>query len=96
MSKRRRDSLVRWGLALMLAGLASAPGAACAEDILLAFISVDDVKGLLDRGAPVLLVDVRSREEYLARHIAGAISVPLSDLHARYPEIPREGLVVFY
>lgn len=39
---------------------------------------------------------VRSREEYLARHIKGAVSIPLDALQQRYRELPRQGFVVFY
>jgi rhodanese-related sulfurtransferase len=32
------------------------------------------------RGGEVTLIDVRLREEYVAGHIPGAISLPLADL----------------
>jgi rhodanese-related sulfurtransferase len=45
----------------------------------------------------VLFVDVREQQDYLARHIHGAISVPpLHTLEARYQELPRERLIVLY
>jgi rhodanese-related sulfurtransferase len=63
----------------------------------IAFIKVAEVQRLLQQGAfRVSLVDVRSRDEYLARHIAGAISIPLNTIEARADEIPRQGLVVLY
>jgi rhodanese-related sulfurtransferase len=41
------------------------------------------------------LVDVRTREEWNAGHIAGAIHIPLPELSERAGEVPT-GPVVFY
>ena len=60
------------------------------------FIKVDELNGLLRKGAPAKLVDVRSRQEYLTRHIKGAMSIPLDTIELRAGEIPRQGLVVLY
>jgi 3-mercaptopyruvate sulfurtransferase SseA len=59
-------------------------------------IKVDQVNAMLQKGAPVKLIDVRSRQEYLTRHIKGAMSVPLDTVELRAGEIPRQGLVVLY
>ena len=61
----------------------------------------DDILGSLEfacklAGAKVVLVDVRSRQDYLIRHIKGALSVPLEHMDARGREIPRDGLAVLY
>jgi phage shock protein E len=50
----------------------------------------------LDREAPLLL-DVRTREEYEAGHIPGAIHIPHTELAARVSElrIPDSGVVVY-
>ena len=48
------------------------------------------------RAGDVTLIDVRPREEYLAAHIAGAISVPLGDLKKRLRELPAERDIVAY
>ena len=48
------------------------------------------------RAGDVTLIDVRPREEYLAAHIPGAISVPLGDLKKRHRELPVEQDVVAY
>jgi rhodanese-related sulfurtransferase len=66
------------------------------QELPIAFITVADVHRLLERGAEVLFVDVRSQQEYLARHITGALSIPLRTLEERYQELPRERLVVLY
>jgi len=60
------------------------------------FIKVDQLNAWLRRGAPAKLIDVRSRQEYLTRHIKGAMSVPLDTIEIRAGEIPRQGLVVLY
>lgn len=60
------------------------------------FIKVDQLNAMLRRGAPAKVIDVRSRQEYLTRHIKGAMSVPLDTVELRAGEIPRQGLVVLY
>ncbi len=67
-----------------------------AGDIPIEFIRVRQVAQLLSDGAKVVLVDVRSRQDYLTRHIKGALSVPVDSIDARTREIPRDGLVVLY
>jgi hypothetical protein len=61
------------------------------------FIGVERVKAQLDAGSPpMLLVDVRSAEEYNAGHLPSAKSIPLSVLPRRLAEIPRDIPVVLY
>jgi 3-mercaptopyruvate sulfurtransferase SseA len=59
-------------------------------------IKVAELNALLQKGTKVSIVDVRSRQEYLTRHIKGAVSVPLDTVELRAGEIPRQGLVVLY
>lgn len=54
-----------------------------------------DLVKLLKKGE-VVLVDVRPREEYEAGHIAGAISIPHTELMDRLKELPRNKTVVIY
>lgn len=42
------------------------------------------------------VLDVRPKEEYLAGHISGAISIPLSELEARISELPKDKDIVAY
>ena len=77
---------------LALGGQAPMPG----SDIPIELIRVKQVAQLLSDRAPVTLVDVRSRQEYLIRHIKGALSIPIDSIDARSREIPRDGLVVLY
>jgi Rhodanese-like domain len=80
------------GAGVALAGQGPMPGG----DIPIDLIRVKQVVQLLSDGAPVALVDVRSRQEYLVQHIKGALSIPLASIDARAGEIPRDGLVVLY
>jgi rhodanese-related sulfurtransferase/DNA-binding transcriptional ArsR family regulator len=48
------------------------------------------------RGGEVTLIDVRPREEYVAGHIPGALSVPLADLASRIGELRKRRDVVAY
>jgi rhodanese-like protein len=59
-------------------------------------IKVDQLNALLKKGVPAQLIDVRSRQEYLTRHIKGAISIPLDTIELRAGEVSRQGLVVLY
>jgi len=42
------------------------------------------------------VVDLRPREEYVAGHVAGAISIPLPELEARLADLPEEVEIVAY
>ncbi len=55
-----------------------------------------DLKGLLDKGETMLVVDVRSANAYKNKHIAGAMSVPLKDVEATLGVLPPETKIVFY
>ena len=46
--------------------------------------------------AGALLVDVRSREEFSAGHVAGAINLPVQELDRRMSELPRDKAMVLY
>lgn len=48
------------------------------------------------RAGEVTLIDVRPREEYVAAHIPGAISVPLAGLRKRVGTLPRRRDIVAY
>jgi rhodanese-related sulfurtransferase len=41
-------------------------------------------------------LDVRPKEEYMAGHIPGAISIPLSELQRRIKDLPRDQEIVAY
>ena len=80
------------GLGLAQAAQLPQPGG----EIPIELIRVKQVAQLLSESAPVVLVDVRSRQEYLIRHIKGALSIPIDSIEVRSREVPREGVVVLY
>ena len=56
-----------------------------------ATISVTDLKQRLDRGDTLLVLDVRTPEEYAQDgHIAGSTLIPLQELAQRMDELPRD------
>jgi rhodanese-related sulfurtransferase len=61
------------------------------------YISVDELKAVVDARKPVDIIDVRHWESYVEMHIKGARSMPLRVIEERAPkEISKTGLVVFY
>ena len=58
-------------------------------------ISRDELKGRLKRGELVVL-DVRPEAEYRAGHIAGARSLPYTELRRRIRNLPKDAEVVAY
>jgi hypothetical protein len=60
------------------------------------YISVDEVKALIDLGKQLVLIDVRAREQFDELHIRGARSLPLRELPRRLGEVPRLDFVVLY
>ena len=80
------------GLCVLLLGAAPAEP----PDYPVNFISVDELKALLDEGTTADIIDVRREEAYVRTHIEGARSIPLRTVAERAGEISRTGLVVFY
>jgi phage shock protein E len=50
-------------------------------------ISPSEVKQLMDKGEDVLLVDVRTLPEYMQRHIAGSVHLPLDDIRHKHDAV---------
>ena len=59
-------------------------------------ISAEEIKERLDNGEAILIVDSRSNFSFESRHIAGAISVPRSEVEERLDEFPHDQDIVFY
>ena len=59
-------------------------------------IPAEYVKGLLDSGEQITLIDLRPAREYDVTRLPRAQSVPLSELRERYTEIPRTSRVILY
>ena len=66
--------------------------------IRIARISPEDLKAKLDRGEPLMIVDVRDRIDFDAEPsiIPGALHLSIEDLEARHREIPREREIILY
>ena len=82
----------------VLSGLLLLSGTAPAGDpeVPLQFISVDELKALVDKKVKVDLIDVRSWDEYVKRHIKSARSMPLRAIPSRAYEISKTELIVVY
>lgn len=66
------------------------------ETPVVSYISVEELRDKLEDGSPVMLVDVRNRDEFLTNHIKGAVSIPLDEIPDRYQEIPQDKEVIVY
>ena len=75
----------------MLGVLLAAPAVAQTERL-----DVDELKAQLDAGADVLLIDVREDYEVESGSIPGSIHIPVGELEARMPDIPRDVRLVFF
>ena len=56
----------------------------------------DAVKGQLDRGARLALLDARAPSDYLNEHIAGAVSVPFYEPDPYVAQLPKDAWLVCY
>ena len=59
-------------------------------------ITAESLKAKLDAGEAVVIVDTRSLEHFRQKRIAGAVSMPLSEIDARYAELPKGKEIVLY
>lgn len=60
-------------------------------------ISMDHLKRMMDSGEPLVLVDVRTRNDYDREHIKGAKSLPLDEIEGSASTMIRpEDVVVVY
>jgi len=59
-------------------------------------ISSTQAKALLAKDKKIVILDVRTPEEYGQAHLHGALLIPLSDLEKRVQEIPRDRPLLVY
>ncbi len=59
-------------------------------------ISPADAKARLDSGEEIILLDVRTAEEYLSGHITGSILLPLDELDAKADETLKDKNAIIY
>ena len=60
------------------------------------FMTVDEVKAVLDAKKRVMFIDVRPKEQFDELHIRSARNIPLRDLPTHLADVPRQGLLVLY
>ena len=60
------------------------------------FVAVDAVHAALESGARLLLADARPPTDYVAEHIAGAVSVPFYDAEKYLEKLPTDVTIVAY
>ena len=75
------------GAVLLLAASAAAQGER---------LDIDALKAQLDAAAEVLLIDVREDHEVASGSIPGSIHIPVGELEARMPDIPKDVRLVFF
>jgi hypothetical protein len=59
-------------------------------------VSPEQLKEKLDAGDDMVIVDVRSKEDFDEGHIVGAISIPWGEIEGRYTELPRDKEIITY
>ncbi len=92
MSARHRVTRTRLLAWLPMLGLVLAASVAAQTERL----EVDELKAQLEAGAEVLLIDVREDYEVESGSIPGAIHIPVGELEARMPDIPKDVRLVFF
>ena len=59
-------------------------------------ISLEQLKEKLDAGADIVIVDVRSKDDFGEGHIIGAVSIPYEEIESRYTELPPDKEIITY
>lgn len=61
-------------------------------------ITAEQGKAMMDEDSTIILVDVRTQEEYTEEHIPGALLVPVDDLESLAPEMlmDKEATYIIY
>lgn len=59
-------------------------------------ITAQELKERLDNGEAIVIADSRSANSFESRHIAGAISVPETEVESHLDELPLDQEIVFY
>ncbi|HXO19063.1 MAG TPA: rhodanese-like domain-containing protein [Thermoanaerobaculia bacterium] len=58
-------------------------------------IPVLEAKEAIEKGQAIV-VDVRSKAEYDAGHVKGALSIPSFEIDSRFSELPKGKLIITY
>jgi rhodanese-related sulfurtransferase len=57
-------------------------------------ISVFELKRRRDAGEPLVLLDVREPDELAIASVAGAVTIPMAEIPARFAELPADVPIV--
>jgi rhodanese-related sulfurtransferase len=60
------------------------------------YIKSDEFNSFIATDSNLLIIDLRSKENYTIEHIKGAINIPLAELEARRKELPIGKNIVLY
>ena len=71
-----------------------APQQHAESDVVTDDMTAVELKQRLDRGEPIVIVDVREPQEYQINRIAGSTLIPLGELPQRYEELDPEAAIV--
>lgn len=82
--------MLRTAVSLLVGSVAALTGTACSGGA----TTSADAHRLVSEGATLL--DVRTRAEYAAGHVDGAVNVPVDEVSARMAEISPDAKVVVY
>lgn len=74
-------------LALGLSGCATADTPTGEDEPVVVNLTAEEGKVMMEEDQPIILVDVRTQEEYTEEHIPGAILVPVDELENLAPEM---------
>jgi len=55
-----------------------------------------EARALIAKNSKIVLLDVRTPEEYRQAHLRGSLLIPLGDLGRRIQEVPRDRPVLVY
>lgn len=55
----------------------------------------DTLRGLIDKQAPVIVIDVRDEAQFAQETIKGAVHIPFAELESRLKEIPKDTVLAF-
>jgi 3-mercaptopyruvate sulfurtransferase SseA len=61
-------------------------------------ITVQELKAKVDKGEDLVIIDVRTGEDYQGSRIKikGAVRIPIVQLEERYKELPKDKQIILY
>ena len=96
MVNTRRMTLVLAGLATVVMSIGFFNFFCVGQQVIYKTISVSDARALMESSSNVLVVDVRTPQEYAQGHLYGAVNIPLSDLSLRIGGLEKNRPILVY